>query len=75
MINRFGWHVVMTYHVEPEWGSELRQIEQLRNRADYVVANAFGEADARAACQRATAFLDRIRALLTIHIPLDELEP
>ena len=35
----------------------------------------FGEADARAAYQRAAAFLDRIRALLTDYIPLDELEP
>lgn len=75
VINRFGEHIVTTYGVERAWGRELNQFEKLRNDADYEVEMVFGEADARAAYQRAAAFLDRIRALLTIHIPLDELEP
>lgn len=75
VISRFGEHIVTTYRVERAWGRELNQLAKLRNDADYEVEMVFGEADARAAYQRAAAFLDRIRALLTIHIPLDELEP
>ncbi len=75
VISRFGEHIVGIHYVEREWGRELNRLEELRNDADYEVEMVFGEADARAAYQRATAFLDRIRALLTDYIPLDELEP
>ncbi|MDE2786726.1 MAG: HEPN domain-containing protein [Chloroflexota bacterium] len=75
VIRRFGERIVRIHHVEPVWGRELNQLQKLRNDADYEVEMVFGEADARAAYQRAAAFLHRIRALLTIHIPLDELEP
>ena len=74
VISRFGEHIVRIHYVEREWGRELNRLEELRNDADYEVEIVFGEADARAAYQRATAFLDRIRALLTDYIPLDELE-
>ena len=75
VISRFGEHIVVTHYVEREWGRELNPLAKLRNDADYEVEMVFGEADARDAYQRAAAFLDRIRALLTDYIPLDELEP
>ena len=75
VISRFGERIVGTYYVEGEWGRELNRLETLRDDADYGVEMLFGEGDARAAYQRATAFLDRIRALLTDHIYPEELEP
>ena len=75
VISRFGEHIVVTHYVEREWGRELNRLEELRNDADYEVEMVFGEADAHAAYQRAAAFVDRIRVLLTDYIPVDELEP
>jgi uncharacterized protein (UPF0332 family) len=74
VISRFGEHIAITGRVERERGRELNRLERLRNAADYDVEKVFKEADARDAHQRAAAFLDRIRELLTNHIPPDELE-
>ena len=75
MIGAFGEHIVKTSRVEREWGRELNQLAELRNDADYKVYMTFGETDARAAYQRAAAFLDRIGQLLIVQISPDELEP
>ena len=71
----FGQHIINRNLLRAELSKEISDLSQLRSDADYNVDMVFGEADARAAYQRATAFLDRIRALLTDYIPLDELEP
>ena len=71
----FGQHIVRRGLVEAPWSREIGRLSNLRIDADYNVTQKFGEADARAAYQRAAAFLDRIREFLTSQIPLDELEP
>ena len=71
----FGQHIVNRNLLQAELSREIGRLSELRNDADYEVEMVFGEADARAAYQRAAAFLDRIRALLTDHISPEELEP
>ncbi len=65
----FGQHIVNRNLVQAELRSEIGRHSGLRNHADYEVDMVFGEADARDAYQRAAAFLDRIRPLLTDYIP------
>ena len=70
----FGLHIVKAGLVEPEWGAEIGRSEDRRNVSDYDVSVGFDEQDAREACERAQAFLDRIRPLLTSSIPPQDLE-
>ena len=71
----FGQHIIKRNLLQSELSREIGDLSRLRSDADYQVEMVFGEADARDAYQRAAAFLDRIRELLTDYIPLDELEP
>ena len=52
----------------------IGQLGTLREVADYQVTVEFDETDARDACERADAFLNRIRPLLTSSIPPEDLE-
>ena len=70
----FGLHLVKTGLIEPEWGAEIGRSEGKRNASDYDAETEFDETDAREACDRANAFLDRIRPLLTTSIPPADLE-
>lgn len=60
----FGRHIVASRLVEPEWADTISELGNLRRDADYNVDIAFSEADGRSACERAEAFLNRIRTLL-----------
>ena len=60
----FGLHLVNPGLIESQWGREIGDSVDLRISADYDVMMKFDESDARDACERAQAFLDRIRALL-----------
>lgn len=60
----FGLHVIQPGLVEAEWGSFAGESLDLRLTADYDVETPFSEMDAREECERARAFLTRIRELL-----------
>lgn len=60
----FGLHVIQAGLVEAEWGSSAGESLDLRLTADYDVETPFSEIDAREECERARAFLARIRELL-----------
>ena len=70
----FGLHIVNAGLVERRWGAVIGQLSALREVADYQVTAQFDQTDARDACERADAFLDRIRPLLTSSIPSKDLE-
>ena len=70
----FGLHIVRAGLVERRWGAEIGQLAALRDVADYQVTVEFDEQDAREACHRADAFLNRIHPLLTTSIPPQHLE-
>ena len=71
--NQFGLIIVGRGLVEPEIGSEIGDLQELRMKADYDEEMLFVTADSRSACARATLFLNRIRKLLITAIPPDEL--
>ena len=60
----FGRLIVTTRLVEPQWSDTIADLGDLRLVADYVVTTTFTESDARSACDRAEAFINRIRLLL-----------
>lgn len=62
--NRFGLAVVRAGLVESYWGTEITRLGLYRADADYSVSRVFSEGDALNACERADAFLVRIRELL-----------
>lgn len=64
LINQFSLHLIKTGTVESEWMAYLRDGREARSIADYKVAVVFAHADAQDACDRADAFLNRIRFLL-----------
>ena len=70
----FGQHLVKSGLVEPEWASALGDSADERIASDYDPKLHFDEADAREACDRANAFLDRIHPLLAASIPPKHLE-
>jgi uncharacterized protein (UPF0332 family) len=70
----FGQHLVRTGLLEAEWGAAVGQSADLRVISDYDVIRSFDDADAREACDRADAFLARIRTLLASSIPPEELD-
>ena len=72
VMNRFGLNLVQENAIESEWAIQFRESLYDRNRADYDAAAVFTEADAWEACDRAAAFLDRIRALIGIDIGYGE---
>ena len=65
VISQFGLHFVRTDLIEREWGARISDSLEKRIAADYNALAVFDEAAASAACDRAAAFLDRIRALLS----------
>ena len=70
----FGLHIVKTGLIEPEWSAEIGRSEGKRIASDYDAKLHFDEQDAREACHRADAFLNRIHPLLTTSIPPEHLE-
>ena len=70
----FGLRIVRAGLVERRWGAVIGQLAALRDIADYQVTVKLDEQDAREASDRAAAFLNRIRPLLTRSIPPEDLE-
>lgn len=60
----FGLHLVQSGLVEAEWGTFLGESYDVRLMADYDVETHLSERDAQEACERARAFLTRVRDLL-----------
>ena len=60
----FGLHLIQTGLVEGEWGTYVGVSLDLRLTADYDVESRLSGPDAEEECNRARAFLTRIRALL-----------
>ena len=71
---KFGLHIVRTGLVEREWAAALADSADERIVSDYDAETELDEPDARDACERADAFLNRIRPLLTSSIPPEDLE-
>lgn len=64
-LNRiFGRDLVNENRIERIWSAVLKQSHAKRLRADYHATDTFTTADAQDACDRADAFLNRIRFLL-----------
>ena len=70
----FGLHIVRTGLVEPEWAAAIADSADERTVSDYDAETQFDETDARDACERANAFINRIRPLLTTSIRPEDLE-
>lgn len=62
----FGLHVIQTGQIEADWGSFAGESLDIRLTADYDVETAFSDMDADEQCNRASAFLMRIRSLLLL---------
>ena len=60
----FGRHLIRSGTIEPMWASHLGESLDDRLAADYDVSTGFTADDAGQECQRARAFLDRIRRYL-----------
>ena len=59
-----GLHLVRTGEIEAEWGTFAGESLDARLTADYDVETSFSDVDAREECDRAAAFLARIRQFL-----------
>ena len=70
----FGLHIVRTDLVEPEWAAAVGDSADERITSDYDAATVFDESDALVACERAGAFLARMRKLLMGAISSEELD-
>ena len=68
----FDAHIVKPGLVEPKWKSEITRSNERGALADWDVTMVFGETDARESCERAQAFLDRIRILLGDALPAED---
>ncbi len=69
--NTFGWHFIHPGLIERTWSADIRRLSDLRAAADYNVHAIFGEDQVLVACNRAEAFLGRIREVLGEAIPGD----
>lgn len=67
--NSFGRRIVSAGLVEGRWGREIGLLSDLRLVADYNAQATFTEPDGSSAYERAEAFLDRIRSIITDAIP------
>ena len=61
VLNLFGEHLVRSGLIEPEWSDDIRLGHEERIRADYGIFETFEETEATDACERAGAFLVRVR--------------
>ena len=73
VMNLFGSNMILTDLIEVRWSNEIDFLHELRIEADYRLSSTFAEADARQSCERAQAFLNRIRPLLAGTVPIDEM--
>ena len=72
----FGKHLVLTGDIEGQWSKYLGRSSDDRLMADYDAGISFTAEESRAECQRAQAFLERIRQyLLAKGLTDQELEP
>ena len=70
----FGLHLVQTGLVEAKWGACIGIGLDARLTADYDAETSFSDTDARDECDRARAFLKRVRDLLLANgLPAEEL--
>ena len=60
----FGKHLVLTGDIEGQWSKYLGRSSDDRLMADYDAGISFTAEESRAECQRAQAFLERIRQYL-----------
>ena len=72
----FGKHLVLTGDIEGQWSKYLGQSSDDRLMADYDAGVSFTAEESRDECQRARAFVERIRQyLLAKGLTAQELEP
>ena len=72
----FGKHLVLTGDIEGQWSKYLSRSSDDRLMADYDAGVSFTAGESRLECQRAQAFLKRIRQyLLAKGLTGQELEP
>ena len=72
----FGKHLVLTGDIEGQWSKYLGRSSDDRLMADYDAGVSFTAGESRLECQRAQAFLKRIRQyLLAKGLTGQELEP
>ena len=72
----FGLHMVRSGEIEPQWAGALAEAMDDRLMVDYDAGISFTAEESRAECQRARAFLERIRQyLLAKGLTERELEP
>ena len=72
----FGLHLVRSGEIEAQWAGALAEAMDDRLMADYEVGISFTAEESRLECQRARAFLERIRQyLLAKGLTERELEP
>lgn len=69
--NRFALNIVRVGLVEGHWSAEIGSIGFLRGMADYNVTKIFDETEAHDVCERAEAFVNRIRRLLADSDPAE----
>ena len=60
----FGRHLVLTGDIEEQWSKYLGRSSDDRLMADYDAGISFTAEESRAECQRARAFIERIRRYL-----------
>ncbi len=60
----FGLHLIRSGAIEPEWSEYLGESLDERLAADYDIGTSFSSEQAREECERAEAFLARIRRYL-----------
>ena len=72
----FGLHLVRSGEIERTWAGDLAEAMDDRLMADYDAGISFTAEESRAECQRARAFIERIRQyLLAKGLTAQELEP
>ncbi len=64
IMNQFGLHLVRNGLIETRWAEYISNGLFRRTKADYDPAAVFDAADARESCDRAAAFLNRIRTFI-----------
>lgn len=71
----FGRHLIQSGEIERRWGRELGKALEARTMADYGIRPTWSDEEARAECERATRFTERIRRYLADRgIPESKLE-
>ena len=71
VVSLFGQYLVEPGYIEATWSDDIRQGQVERTRADYGALENFEETDAGDACDRASAFLNRVHLLIESYLRTD----